>query len=62
MLFRSLTLAYRTLGSDEPHGSSETDAAWKSGMDRWIAGYDDGGVKAIHVAEVFAKLDRRLGR
>ncbi|MBI2947776.1 MAG: addiction module protein [Verrucomicrobia bacterium] len=57
-----LTLAHRILSSVEPTGSSEIDAAWNAEIRERIARYDAGGVRSIPAAEVFAEVDRRLGR
>lgn len=57
-----LTLANKILSSVEPEVSAETEAAWDLEIRDRIARYDAGGVKSVPASEVFAELDRRLGR
>ena len=57
-----LTLAHRILSSVEPTASPEIDAAWDTEIRNRIARYDTEGAHSIPAVEVFAELDRRLGR
>lgn len=59
---QQLTLAHRILSSVEPEVSAETEVAWDLEIRDRIARYDAGGVKSVPASEVFAELDRRLGR
>jgi putative addiction module component (TIGR02574 family) len=57
-----LTLAHKILSSVEPEPSLEADAAWDREIRERIARYDAGEVRPIPASEVFAELDRRLGK
>jgi putative addiction module component (TIGR02574 family) len=57
-----LTLAHKILSSVEPPGSPELDAVWDTEIRSRIARYDGGQTRGTPATEVFAELDRRLGR
>ncbi len=57
-----LTLAHRILSSIEPTLSPELDSIWDVEIRARIARYDAGQVQSIPASDVFAELDRRLGR
>ncbi len=57
-----LTLAHRILSSVEPTCSSEVASAWDSEIRARTAQDDAGQAQGIPASEVFAELDRRLGR
>ena len=57
-----LTLAHKILSSVEPAGSPGLEAEWNLEIRARIARYDRGETRGIPASEVFADLDRRLGR
>ncbi len=57
-----LTLAHKILSSVEPVGSPELEGVWEAEIRTRIARYDRHETRGIPAAEVFAELDRRLGR
>ena len=57
-----LTLAHKILSSVEPAASPDLEAVWDSEIRARIARYDAGQTRGIPASEVFAELDRRLGR
>jgi putative addiction module component (TIGR02574 family) len=57
-----LTLAHKILSSVEPAGSPELQALWDTEIRARIARYDSGETRGMPASEVFAELDRRLGR
>jgi putative addiction module component (TIGR02574 family) len=57
-----LTLAHKILSSVEPAGSPELEALWDTEIRARIARYDSGETQGMPASEVFAELDRRLGR
>jgi putative addiction module component (TIGR02574 family) len=57
-----LTLAHKILSSVEPASSPELEAVWDTEIRARIARYDGAETRGIPASEVFAELDRRLGR
>ena len=57
-----VSLAHRLLTSIEPPVSEAIEAAWDSEIRERIAAYDRGETDAIPAADVFAKIDRQIGR
>lgn len=57
-----LTLAHKILSSVEPAGSPELETIWDTEIRARVARYDRGETRGIPASEVFAELDRRLGR
>ncbi len=56
------TLAHRILSSLEPEPDASVETAWDNEIRERIRRYDAGQTAAISGVEVFAELDRRLGR
>ena len=57
-----LTLAHRILASVEPGEAPEVERLWEVEIRARIARYDAGGGASIPAAQVFAELDKKLGR
>lgn len=57
-----LTLALRILRSVEPTPAENLNTAWDSEIRERITRYDAGTTKSVPASEVFAEIDRRLGR
>jgi putative addiction module component (TIGR02574 family) len=55
------TLAQRILASVEPLGDAGIDKAWAAEIRERMARYDAGETRGIPGAEVFSKIDQRLG-
>lgn len=57
-----LTLAHRILDSVEPEADAAVEAAWDAEIRDRIRKYDAGQAVTVSAEDVFAELDRRLGR
>ncbi len=57
-----VTLAHRILLSTEPAGDPAVDALWEAEIVRRIDQLDGGATERHRASDVFAELDRRLGR
>jgi putative addiction module component (TIGR02574 family) len=56
------TLAHRILSSVEPEAEPEVEAAWDAQIRERIRRYDAGQTAGLPGREVFAELDKKLGR
>ena len=57
-----VTLAHRILLSTEPVGNLAVDSLWEAEIVRRIDLLDQGATERHRASDVFAELDRRLGR
>ena len=57
-----MALAQRILASVDAPGIGKSDSAWTVEIQERMRRYDAGETKGIAGAEVFAEIDRRLGR
>ena len=56
------SLAHKLLKSVEPESPEEAEAAWDAEIRERIARYRTGQVRTISGEQVFAELDKKLGR
>lgn len=59
---QKVTLAHRILASAEPPARPEVDARWEAEIAARIERLDRGETGRHDASEVFAELDKRLGR